>query len=49
MRPYPGFAQYAADAAGQQFLMIEPDPSAEAPESAEPIHVMTDWTAQHAV
>jgi Tol biopolymer transport system component len=49
MRPYPGFAQYATDAAGQQFLMIEPDPSAEAPESAEPIHVMTDWTAQHAV
>ena len=46
LQPYPGFAQYAVDAAGQQFLMIETDPSAEPPESGEPIHVMTEWTVQ---
>jgi eukaryotic-like serine/threonine-protein kinase len=46
LRPYPGFAQYAADAAGQQFLMIDPDLSAEPPESSEPIHLMADWPAQ---
>jgi hypothetical protein len=44
--PYPGFGQYAADASGQQFLMIDPDPSAEPPESSEPIHLMTDWPVQ---
>ena len=46
IRVYPGFAQYAADAAGKQFLMIEPDPAAEPPEFGEPIHVMTNWTAK---
>jgi hypothetical protein len=46
LHPYPGFAQYGADAAGQQFLIIEPDPSAEPPESGEPIHVMAHWPAQ---
>jgi WD40 repeat protein len=45
LHPYPGFAQYGAEAAGQKFLIIEPDPSAEPPESGEPIHVMTDWPA----
>jgi Tol biopolymer transport system component len=46
VRVYGGFAQYAADAAGQQFLMIEPDAEAEAAESGEPIHVLTNWAAR---
>lgn len=46
IRVYGGFAQYAADASGQQFLMIEPDPETEPPEFGEPIHVMTNWAAR---
>ncbi|HKE24637.1 MAG TPA: protein kinase [Bryobacteraceae bacterium] len=43
---YAGFAQYAADAAGQRFLMIEPDTEAEPSELSDPIHVMTNWEAK---
>jgi Tol biopolymer transport system component len=43
---YPGFAQYAADAAGKQFLIIEPDTETEPPAFGEPIHVMTNWAAK---
>jgi hypothetical protein len=46
LRPYFGFAQYAADAAGQQFLVIEPDPAAEPAEFSEPIHVVANWATQ---
>jgi serine/threonine protein kinase len=46
IRVYPGFAQYAADAAGKQFLMIEPDTETEPPEFGEPIHVMTNWASK---
>ena len=43
---YGGFAQYAVDGTGQQFLMIETDSQPEPPEPAEPIHVMTNWAAK---
>jgi Tol biopolymer transport system component len=43
---YAGFAQYAADAAGQQFLMIEPDPAAAPQGLSDPIHIMANWGAK---
>ncbi len=46
LRPYLGFAQYGADPAGQQFLLIEPDPAAEPAEFSEPIHVVANWAIQ---
>lgn len=46
VRVYPGFAQYAADAAGQTFLTIEPETEPEAPQPREPIHVVTNWAAR---
>jgi hypothetical protein len=45
VRVYGGFAQYAADAAGEAFLMIEPETETEAPPSGEPIHLMTNWAS----
>ena len=38
----PEWPQVTGDAAGQQFLLIEPDPFDEAPQSAEAIHIITD-------
>jgi Tol biopolymer transport system component len=46
VRVYGGFAQYAVDASGQQFLMIEPATGTELPESREPIHVMKNWAVR---
>ena len=46
VRVYGGFAQYAADAAGQKFLMIEPEAEMEPAESGDPIHIMTNWAAR---
>jgi Tol biopolymer transport system component len=46
VRVYGGFAQYAADAAGEAFLMIEPDTEAEPPQSGEPIHVLANWASR---
>ncbi len=46
LRPYTGFAQYGSDAAGHQFLVIEPDPAAEPAEFSEPIHVVANWETQ---
>jgi len=46
VRVYGGFAQYAVDATGQKFLMIEPETQMEPAESGEPIHIMTNWAAR---
>jgi hypothetical protein len=45
IRVFAGFAQYAADAEGQHFLMIEPYTAGEPAESSEPIHILTNWAA----